>query len=474
MQKKPQPQLVEGKPAAVRRAIVVTDVNEATDWYYTVSDLNVAYGAPFLRNVLIKFIYSTLLLSLDREDFLSFWKRHPLKINHQTYSAESKFSHFWNVNAKTPLYYFCQVLRDVAVFYAEQDFDLPAVLKTSCEKKLFLDPEIWVGIISKYPELTAATSDAMLKLLLLLDTVVAQLCPEIKLSINAGRRQQRFTVCSVVLDTGRAEIPAFDFDATLGPIFQYLPLRFGLPCYESINCYAHRQTALEHINGVSGRECGRSAVFIEKEFGHRELFTDFARRCGFSAGATVNEGQMVFVADRDYYCHTRKRVVLKKDKAYGAPVYLFTISHQHPGSGENSIMSSLGREVRFPCRTIHGKIAHLHHELLNYLQKGSYFRYNQATDSIYSNNEFITSGTQARLLREIVQLHLSTGKTRFECREFTRKENLICSPENTGFAVRLGRIQDLLFKCHAPVAIRKEKRGTFSLVIKTKIQLVFD
>ena len=135
-------------------------------------------------------------------------------------------------------------------------------------------------------------------------------------------------------------------------------------------------------------------------------------------------------------------------------------------------MDTISRELLFPDRTAYRKTEHLHHELLNSIRKKDTFTFNQTTDKVYYNSTCITSGSQALLLKEILELHLSSGRTSFECREFTKKEDLISSPENTGFAVRLGRIQKHLKKNSVPIEIRKGNRGSFSLVIRSEFDLV--
>ncbi len=419
-------------------------------------------STPLIRNAFLKFIYSATLFGMERGRFFEFWRAHPLILNGKLFTLQVMFTHFWNSRSKTTVGYCCEVLRDLDYFCIEKGIDCQALLQNALRQRLFLEPELWLQLAGAMNEVDLGDADMSSMLLGKLDRGFRLMCPEMRLEKVDCRRTASVMSASFVLDLGDPGILPFDFEATLGIILKHLPVRFKYPSYEAVVCSSEMQQISDMIgNGAESKEQKVHAL-IEQGFGHWERFSDFAQRNGFGNDLKMYGEQMVFVADREFVCPVRKKKI-RKNTAYGAPAFLFTIVHQKADAKDGAFLRCIAREINYPNRTAFHCIEKYHIDLLNDCEVRNKFRYFRETESIYLDKTFITSGAQARLLKEILEKYLEKGKAEFERKQFIGKDDLICSPQNTGFAVRLARIQALLKKHKSSVSIIKEGRGRFRI-----------
>jgi hypothetical protein len=464
---------------AVRQSIidatVITDTDKARMFIGLLSKPETEIREiPFVRNAVVKFIYSATLIGMKSAQMLEFWQHHPLNLNGNDLTQQEMFSHFWNSRAKTSLFYCSEVLHDLDWFCIAHGYDHRILLENALKARLFLDAGEWLHTANAIPELAAWNDDLASIVIQVLDHLFGQMSPSLRLEKKGYGYADSASLHLFSLSFKEPGIMPLDFETIIGPILQYLPYRFSLPSYEAVVCFAEMQPVNERIQNCATATQSCAESLINNGYGHWESFAAFAKRNGFKTVTDALSNKTVFVADRDWVCPARKRNVLEKNKAYGTPAYLFSITHKPRIGQGNALMRCLDREINYQRRTAYHQVARLHRELLNSLQKPRTFTFSGKTESICFREKFITSGAQARLLKEILRLHLLTGKTMFERKELTAKDDLICSPYNTGFAVRLARIQRLLTQSDSPVRIVKKGRGRFLLKSSDRFGLIVE
>lgn len=421
-------------------------------------------------NSLIKFLYAIFLRELDNSLIIAFFESHPLPIADKSLSIPEMVKRFWKPGGKIPLSYYCSVFQDIEPFFAENGLCFKNALRRALEDKLFLDVKTWLSLICHAPELVLTGNQIQIILMELLCHFLYMFCPAVKCTMLGSRYNVGEYRYTFMLDPGYEKFPALEFSTIFGMLIKYLPVRFNESAYDDVVCHTERMTIDSIDESWSGNNILSGFQLSDPElYGHHEDFYEYVSRLGFDLSKSVAPYK-VFVMDRDYQCSDKKRTLLKKGTALGAPFYLFTIVYRDRGAishfNSGSFLKLLNRELLFPSRTKHFCVEKLHKELIKTFEVPVAFRYVQNTGSIYFENDFITSGVQARLLLYILQKYVSDGTCEFSRKEFVYNNELISSPENTGFAVRLTRVQEMLNRFNTPIRIEKKERGRFHL--KTK------
>jgi hypothetical protein len=164
--------------------------------------------------------------------------------------------------------------------------------------------------------------------------------------------------------------------------------------------------------------------------------------------------------DREYWCPTRRRVVLQQGCAYGAPVHLFEFEWPSRPKPATKILDALimettaGTELARECEQ-------LHERLLRMVTQPAHIRYTASDESISIDERHVCRGVPARILRHCARAHAASEQTEFSFRELKRDPSLVSHPKNTGFEVRLKRLREALGKLDCGVAIDIADRGTF-------------
>lgn len=422
----------------------------------------------YIRNPIMKFFYSAMLIGMDRDLIFDFWRKHPLCIDGRDLPLEKMLTHFWNPRAKTPLDYTCLVMRDLELFCNERGIEYCKLMMDALRNRLFIEPELWMLVLRALPALAASSNDARTTIIDEMDFLFGMLCPEIGLKRAVFQGPDNLQTTLFLIDSGDLKVPAIHFQSTMAPLLACLPIRFNMPEYESVVCLAEQLRACDLVSCDRGND---ESSLIDQGLGHWENFGDFAGRYGFKLNPKKCQNRTVFVADQDRKCPSTGRCILRKGTAYGSPQYVFSIKFHREQCCGDALIRCLAKEINFTQRTVFHRAEQLHRETLQSLKISRAFRFNRKTESISIDSDQLTSGAQARVLKEIIQLYLNTGKTTFERKEFITNDHLICSPDNTGFAVRLNRIKEFLDAGNSPLKIVKEGRGRFRIEIEEAIRL---
>ena len=90
-----------------------------------------------------------------------------------------------------------------------------------------------------------------------------------------------------------------------------------------------------------------------------------------------------------------------------------------------------------------------------------YFVYHVHDESISCNLQYLTKNVPARILRKLLESHLSGKRTQFEYREFKRDNNLFFIRKTTNFEIRLRRLMKLIREKYPHIQFEKLTRGKF-------------
>jgi hypothetical protein len=176
--------------------------------------------------------------------------------------------------------------------------------------------------------------------------------------------------------------------------------------------------------------------------------------------------------DRDYACPERKRTVLHAGTAYGAPAYLHTVGYRKMGSRSGDVLDHMVLDLDDTEDVPLIKSMRPRHEaLLGKLRERLTFRYHPEDESITLNGEHLVKGIPAKILRNLLAIHIREGRCEFEYREFKRDFEISLGQKNSNFEVRFYRLMERLEEKCPSMTIGKSGRGRFVLKAECEVAL---
>jgi hypothetical protein len=253
---------------------------------------------------------------------------------------------------------------------------------------------------------------------------------------------------------------------------QYMPLRFGTEPYDEGRMIAECQTVFDRVDSRLNPRIENNCFYLENEkYGKLMQLSDFIKENGISLKNIFPPDCTVVVVDKDYYCQVRKRTILYSGCAYGANVWIMKNVYCKKRNETIDPLQSLRRELVADNQTTYQSLQPKHEALLASFSETIRFTYKSGDHAIFVNDRFITSGIQAKILKEILVTYRDKNRSEFERREFIGNKEFVSDIYNSGFNVRLDRIIECVNKACPQVKIEKYSRGRFKLISTSPITI---
>jgi hypothetical protein len=191
-----------------------------------------------------------------------------------------------------------------------------------------------------------------------------------------------------------------------------------------------------------------------------ERLSAFARRLSLDLGGLDIPDRDVLVAEEDIACPRRKRTVVYRGCAYGAPGYISRIRHKKVSRAERKFIRHIVADAAREENLFHPELERRHYAILERARRRLEFAWWEGDESMTFNGEHLTKGIPARILRNILQGVIG-GRTEFEYREFKRDDDISMGQKNSNFEVRLYRLMGTLGEKCPGFRIEKLGRGRF-------------
>jgi hypothetical protein len=179
------------------------------------------------------------------------------------------------------------------------------------------------------------------------------------------------------------------------------------------------------------------------------------------------------VIEKDWWCERRKRVVLRGDCAYGAPLYIFAFHWRLVRNRSQDFLKHIVEEaLKAEADEEEDLALRLAQEFLGGQEAPVCCTYAIGEDCIYVDGRPVCRGVPARILRDCIDAYATTGRSHFTYREFKSDRRFISHPKNTGFEVRLNRLRVALEATPCGIRIESTGRGRFALRTRSQVTLV--
>jgi hypothetical protein len=433
----------------------------------------------FIRNHFLRFIYSGFLHCFPFEKNAEFWKRVPLLKNGVKVSEIEKIAMVWDENKYTPYDYHFAVLNEFERFLVENGIEaIPFIRKSMLDlgRGLPFEPKIFLWIMEPCITAFIKSQDIRTEFLKRLHLFNNRSHPGTIQKLISLRSKDNFHEGVIVFSPKKnncTKFPKTDGELFFAITMQQSIVRFGLQPFDRYKMYSETQTVFERVTDENHSSITDGIFSInDKKHGQVIRFSEFLLQNDISLKNHIHfEDCPVVKIIEDWYCPTRKRVVLHAGCAYGAPVVIYSMIYKKT-KGAKALFSDFVNDIAYGPSGEWKKIECLHRQFLWYLSGKSLILYDSKSGYIIFNNTYLMHGVPAKILRKILVDYIDKGKKHFEHKEFVTIDDFVSHPKNTGFETRLKRLIRKIEKTDLPFRIVKSDKGCFDLECRCKLEFM--
>lgn len=421
--------------------------------------------------------YRAMLSEFSAEEVLEFFSALPLIMDGKEIKGAELFGLLWSEKARIPIYW----------EYGTDNLIEAFLIRKGRNVEQLLGKILWLNNKSTYIPGKVLLTWFYPKLESLFDSVdtrdmvfaLISLFTENYLPKHVHRRVKRWeegewvkSIQVFISDPDFGEFLDWDYEFIAAPQILNGPIMFGMPAFEGFGMIADTRspeailweestipTRDDDVLRFNGKPVGRVAGFHEF-CGKREIDLSKFR---------VPDLKIV-VMDIDYSCPIRKRIVLHKGCAYGAPVFLNWVSHRKLNTQATGILNSFIGDLAREEALQNDELEKRHIALLAHVAGRAVFHYHPSDESITLNGNHFTKNIPAKILKYLLESHLRDGKSEFEYRELKRLFEISQGQKNANFEVRFYRLVEKLKEECPSVWVDKTGRGRFKLVVRGDLE----
>lgn len=428
----------------------------------------------------LKYIYCGTIKELSLEESFPFWIYVFNTHFKERFSVKQFFDALWDGTLEPPFYTVFSILNQLEFYLIEHRIDpvlfvqntLPSLSKgliVSSERVLllsnsyladFFDSKDLHGTILKVFSNLALSSE-----------IQRETCHRLlhhKIEGNHGIAIMMYHLFGQLPDSKR--FPAYDFELWTGSQIQSVVGFFNIPPFDELNMLADYRLISEIVPDCE-IDIKDGQMFLDGQYYAREipLYENFVNyQCELIKAGIAD--CTVLLAEKDYFCPLRKRIVINEGCVYGAPLFLYQLIYNHqferPPNFLSLVISALQEQ-----RSERWQVLKEKHDLLilKALRKLDVV-YDCQNESISINGIHFISGVPAKILKKILSIHCRTKRVEFQYREFTKDPFIVYDPLNPNFVVRLNRLAKALENECPEVQIQRIAPGRLKLEILCPIR----
>ena len=424
-----------------------------------------------------RFMYAFTLLFLPTDAVKRLWQSAPLEIDGEVLTGGKLFSILWAGKDQMPLEYishiWCNMEETFLSFKRYVREDYIEFLKRS--------DAIEAGMLFRFlgPVLSKLFSsrDVNLAIMRFMGILYKTCNPQTRWVTGSLRKTKDGKIAckhALIMDKScSAEFLRVDGDVVFAPLTQYMPVRFGATPFEKLQMLSECQTVFERIDPTCKPRIKAGCFYLGgRKYGTIVKFKQFMQEKGISfRNFSVPDVDVVEI-EKNFYCRIRRRTILHDGCAYGAPAWVMQVEYVPRKNKEiKDPLQSLKNELVADTPSTYGTLQPKHESLLSSFSKTVHFTYNTSTRTIFVNDRFLTSGTQASILKEMLISCRDKKKFEFERREFMANPEFVCDKTSTGFDTRLNRVAECIARTVPDVSIVRLGKGRFRLASLSAITL---
>jgi hypothetical protein len=434
----------------------------------------------------LKYIYAGMLVQLPAEKIRKFWHKFPPPLLPPGFEEADLFRFLWSGTQWLPLRYVIEVYNGLEPFLEDcdvRDVDFVSTMLQQVSRGSIVPASTLLSWMKPFIKLFFVNSDIRLLLLRIFNHFASKIVPEITfriasheseakwnsttlLGMHSSVIKRRYSLKKIFSD----RLPPIDCELWVSMFLQMLPSCFNLPAFEERFIKGDSRHIQDILRERAIVQTKGKIVINGILYGISMGFHAFCRKNSIDLSTFAIPDCQVVVVIKDYFCPRKKRIILHKGCAYGAPVVLFGFNYKKNIPVPPGFLSPfLDEAVSFPASSWK-KAEQCHEQLLETVSFKASFVYHTADGSISLNGEHFVKNVPAKILRKMLLSHSVTGQTIFSHREFAMDKSITNNPKAPNIIIRIRRLSQAIEERFPKIKIARVSRGKIALLPSCKIE----
>ncbi len=443
----------------------------------------VSADALSMRNDLLRFLYTGMLLETPLADVKDFWLAHPLEQGTIQYGDADVLKAIWQDEHKLSLAFHCRALNDLEPFLNERGINaVDFIRKTTAHLQgMIISPKstlLWSKQFLKHVHVTRDTRALMLQAA---EEYTWNLAPGLihrclRTEMRGDRKESLMLLMGAAPneETPRSKrvfaggLPAADYELWTVMMVQAIPLVSELPRYEEYRIHADCRE-LERILGDSLEINGDDALLRDEKIARRTTVHEFLRSLDIDPAAGQIPDMSLWQAIKDWECPVRKRKVIHRQCVYGSPVFLYALTYRPDLSAADTPLSAIIEGALGKTGAIMFRLRQLHEKLIDSVTARARIVYHAEDESISINGAYLIKFVPAKIFRRMIREFIAEGRRQFNYKEFVHDPDIIVDTSKPNLTVRIERLAQALENTCPHIIVERPKPGVVALNPRCKI-----
>jgi hypothetical protein len=439
-----------------------------------------------IHSDVLKYIYAGMLIQLPQEQIREFWRAFPPPPLPAAIEEVNIFRFLWASGQWVPLEYVASVYQGLESLFDRcsiSDADFIDTMLRQVSRGSVVPASTLLSWMKPFIKLFFVNADLRLLLLRIVNHFTSHIAPDIThrivchesdaawntttlMVMHSSVAKRRYSLKKVF--SGR--LPPFDCELWITMFMQTLPSCLNLPVFEERFIRADNRQVSDILRDRAVVQTNGKITINGVVHGIFMGFHEYCKKHSIDLSAYAIPDCQVAVMVKDFYCPLKKRTILHKGCAYGAPVVLFGFKYKKNIAVTPSFLSPFFDEaVSFPSSSWK-EAQQCHEQFLHTVADKAVFIYHIEDGSISLNGEHFVKNVPAKILKKMLLSHVTTGQTVFSHREFAMDKSITNDPKAPNIIVRLRRISQALAEKFPKIKIIKVSRGKIALQSSCKIE----
>ena len=436
-----------------------------------ITDLQQHCDQSVIKNSFMKILHSFLMYSFPDDLLHDLYKQNPLTYNNNIYCGISLIDYLWNESNSTPVTYLNTIVAYVESLLAEKGISLYSQFQLFIQR-IYNNEHFLTQV--HLPIFQYVYQNLEIKKILFdyVHHIPRTFFPDIKIDKHkiVQYKSGLSGLYSFSQNNGLIRnFYAVDIELVFVPFIMIAPLCLRSNPFSNYEIVSQEQDVDHRLLNLQEIKIENSLLYINNvKHGVRRKFGAFISDSypDLYFNDNVDFEKEVTLITRDYFCPVRKKVVLKKNCIYGAPV---SIIYVHEKCKNDNLYTKKIASESYDT-SLWSMLVEKHQNLRKQFNNVTEIHFNKILQILSINNKPFVGGVQAKIFSTIIKLYLKQKRDLFEWRDLAYVDELICNPYSTGLSTRLNRLIESLKKESYGLQILKMNRGKYQLTFNNTFE----
>ena len=407
----------------------------------------------------------TTLLEFDIDHVKDFWGRFKFRAEGSVLENEEVYEYLNNTDSEIDLETQIEIFSELSNYLFSKNLDVLKFRQSFFKRvsgSFYMSAKNWLNDLNPFMQDLFVEKDLRRLLLNIYDKLPKQFGPQSTHELIFEDIDDEHRHALMMFELGANKNFNVDYESWVLPWLIHSPNIIGMPSYEDHRMLCDQRSIFSVISEDKLELSGNQLFYKGDNVGYIHDFEKFWISYGLNMNDFRFEARDCIYMIKDIYTEDGEVRLLDAGCVYNAPVTIVELRYKKDLPKPTNPISILIDMLELEEMGRNELIQKRHKEIVEESNAEIQVRYSLEDESISINGKHFIKGVPAKILRKVLSIHKSEGRTEFYHREFKKDPEICLDVYNPNFEGRLQRLMEKLKTEYPEVSIEKQKRGSFN------------